>query len=191
MNINDTKSMEKYIGKAIKVMRLDRRLTQAQLVKLSNGALSQGNLSKIELGKIYPRKETLSVILKILKCTPEELWQEAVVFMDSRESWVEDDADELLECLKHESLGLDPRKVSVIKALVSKEDVFTNLFRDFVELRAGLRTKTRSQINHNRVRRLRETMKRLPFETVEQVIAFSDLFSTLLVEATDPLVASA
>ena len=62
-----------YIGKVLKILRLERKLSQFKVEIMCN--LSHGTISRIENGAVNPTKETLFVIAKELKLNREELVQ--------------------------------------------------------------------------------------------------------------------
>ncbi len=61
------------LGKRIRALREERRLTQEQLAYTAEGISSKGYLSEIEAGKKLPSLNALSAIAKRLGVEPFEL----------------------------------------------------------------------------------------------------------------------
>ncbi len=64
--------IKKLLGKKIKLIRKERKLTQEQLAELVD--IGTPNISYIENGKFAPSNETLQKIAKALDVSPSELY---------------------------------------------------------------------------------------------------------------------
>ena len=65
-------NLKQLLGKRIKELRLERKLTQEQLAEQVD--IGAASLSKIEIGMYYPAGENLEKIAKALNVEPYELY---------------------------------------------------------------------------------------------------------------------
>lgn len=101
---NEEKNLDKKIGKNIKRIRNDRKITQKELAE-SLGIIEQ-TVSKIERGVFSPSFATLLKICEILETTPNELLLEDSDWKDWK--------TEQLEQLDYSVTGLSD-KISIIE----------------------------------------------------------------------------
>lgn len=109
---NEEKNLDKKIGKNIKRIRNDRKITQKELAE-SLGIIEQ-TVSKIERGVFSPSFATLLKICEILDTTPNELLLEDSEWKDWK--------TEQLEHLDYSVTGLSD-KISIVEDQWARADM--------------------------------------------------------------------
>jgi transcriptional regulator with XRE-family HTH domain len=71
--------ISEYIGAALMVVRVHRRISQVSLARMLSQAtrdtVTQGYISKVEKGRTRVSSERLSLFCRFLKCLPSQVWQ--------------------------------------------------------------------------------------------------------------------
>lgn len=96
-------SMKMPLGKAFKTLRMKRKLTQTELARMIPESVTQGYISQLESGEVFPGRERLGLLLQALQCTASEVWglAESLARGDLKTA----DREELLSCLAHEQFN--------------------------------------------------------------------------------------
>ncbi len=101
--------IKKELGKKIKRMRINRKLTQEKLAELAD--ISQRALSSIEAGDNFVTAETLDKLLLALNTTTEELF--SINHLKSRTD-LRKEIDNKLDLLMQ-----DPQKMEIIYKIIN------------------------------------------------------------------------
>ena len=114
-------SMAIQLGKAVKILRGRLRLSQTEVAARESHLLTQGYISRVEKGQIYPRDERLAAIIRALNTSSRELWRMA----ESLDGIDLDDKskDSLLECIGHNEFGHSFEEVKAMYRSLSDDVV--------------------------------------------------------------------
>lgn len=167
------------LGKALKAIRLKRRLTQSQVansIPVQYG-VNQSYLSRVENGDLFPGKDRITAICDVLECKVTEVWSiaEGFEFAGASDKGIQEDHDQLLTCLQHEKLGLEFEDVSSIQEYVDSR--ISQLSEAIDRLHVGLITN--GQVDYRDIDTLKSVASEivLPAKATQCIV---DLLSDLI-----------